>query len=175
MNPVKAELNKSVVKVDTMAQKNICQDNFWFQKDDTSSIENNKPPTGAPNAEATPAAAPALMKFLLQRKRPSCDCLLLHPNSTAPFGITRQLVSFSFFAVSKQLTILREGEREERDERKRERDREKTSPLLHFANVRRNTQTTTRSSVASTVPVLRIAKSLKERQTKPQGVRFELT
>ena len=30
----------------------------------TSSIANRRPPTGAPNAEAIPAAAPALMKFL---------------------------------------------------------------------------------------------------------------
>ena len=30
----------------------------------TSSIANRSPPTGAPKAEAIPAAAPALMKFL---------------------------------------------------------------------------------------------------------------
>jgi hypothetical protein len=38
-----------------------------FQKDDTSSIEKSSPPTGAPKAEATPAAAPAEMKLRLQR------------------------------------------------------------------------------------------------------------
>ena len=36
-----------------------------FQKEDTSSIENNRPPTGAPKADATPAAAPAEMKLRL--------------------------------------------------------------------------------------------------------------
>ena len=36
-----------------------------LQKEDISSIANSKPPTGAPNADAIPAAAPAEMKFLL--------------------------------------------------------------------------------------------------------------
>lgn len=58
-------MNRSVVNVETMAQKKICQDSFMFQKEDTSSMEKRSPPTGAPKAEATPAAAPALMKFLL--------------------------------------------------------------------------------------------------------------
>lgn len=49
-----------------MQQKNVCHESFMFQKDDTSSIENKSPPTGAPNAEATPAAAPAEMKFRLK-------------------------------------------------------------------------------------------------------------
>ena len=40
-----------------------------FQNDDTSSIENNSPPTGAPKADATPAAAPAEMKLRLFNKR----------------------------------------------------------------------------------------------------------
>ena len=65
LKPVKAELNRSVVNVETIAQKKICQESFMFQKLDTSSMENSKPPTGAPNAEATPAAAPALMKLRL--------------------------------------------------------------------------------------------------------------
>ena len=69
LKPSKAELNRSVVNVETMAQKKICQANFRFQKDETSSIEKRRPPTGAPKAEATPAAAPALMKFLLQIKQ----------------------------------------------------------------------------------------------------------
>ena len=55
----------TVVNVDTMQAKNVCHDNFMFQNDDTSSIENNSPPTGAPKAEATPAAAPAEMKLRL--------------------------------------------------------------------------------------------------------------
>ena len=67
MNPVKAELNKSVVNVDVIAQKKICHERRMFQNDDTSSIEKRRPPTGAPNADATPAAAPALMKLRLQR------------------------------------------------------------------------------------------------------------
>ena len=64
---VKAELKRSVVKVATIQQKNICQDNVTVQNEHTSSIENNNPPTGAPKAEATPAAAPAEIKFLLQK------------------------------------------------------------------------------------------------------------
>lgn len=48
-----------------MQQKNVCQDSFMFQNEETSSIENKRPPTGEPKAEATPAAAPADMKFLL--------------------------------------------------------------------------------------------------------------
>ena len=55
-----------VVNVDTMAQKKICHESFMFQNEDTSSMENNRPPTGAPNAEATPAAAPALIKLRLK-------------------------------------------------------------------------------------------------------------
>lgn len=37
-----------------------------FQNEETSSIENKRPPTGAPNADATPAAAPADIKLRLQ-------------------------------------------------------------------------------------------------------------
>lgn len=65
---MKAELNRSVVNVDIIQQKKICQDSVTVQNDDTSSMENSSPPTGAPNAEATPAAAPAEMKFLLKKK-----------------------------------------------------------------------------------------------------------
>ena len=67
LNAENAELNRSVVNVETMAQKKICHDSFMFQNEDTSSMEKSKPPTGAPKAEATPAAAPAEMKFLLKR------------------------------------------------------------------------------------------------------------
>ena len=67
VKPSKAELKRSVVKVEIMQQKKICQDKVVVQNDDTSSIENSRPPTGAPNAEETPAAAPAEMKFLLQQ------------------------------------------------------------------------------------------------------------
>ena len=56
------------MKVEVIAQKNICQESFKFQKDETSSMEKRRPPTGAPNAEATPAAAPALMKLRLKLK-----------------------------------------------------------------------------------------------------------
>ena len=66
---MKAELNKSVVNVDTIQQKKICHDRVTVQNDETSSIENNNPPTGAPKADATPAAAPAEMKFLLKMER----------------------------------------------------------------------------------------------------------
>jgi len=62
---LKAELKRSVVKVAMIQQKKICQDSVIVQNDDTSSMENSRPPTGAPNADATPAAAPADIKFLL--------------------------------------------------------------------------------------------------------------
>lgn len=56
-----------MVKVETIVQKNICHDSFIFQKEETSSIANNNPPTGAPKADATPAPAPAEMKLRLQK------------------------------------------------------------------------------------------------------------
>lgn len=62
---MKAEFKTSVVNVEIMQQKNVCQESFMFQNEETSSIENKRPPTGEPKAEATPAAAPADMKFLL--------------------------------------------------------------------------------------------------------------
>ena len=65
LNPWKAEFSKSVVNVATMQQKKTCHESLFFQNDDTSSMANSSPPTGAPNAEAMPAAAPAEMKFLL--------------------------------------------------------------------------------------------------------------
>jgi len=48
-----------------MQQKNTCHDNLFFQNDETSSMAKSRPPTGAPKADAIPAAAPALIKFLL--------------------------------------------------------------------------------------------------------------
>lgn len=56
-----------MVNVDTIQQKNVCQESFMFQNEETSSIENKRPPTGAPNADATPAAAPADIKLRLQK------------------------------------------------------------------------------------------------------------
>ena len=53
--PWKDELSKSVVKVATMQQKKTCHDSLFFQKEETSSIANSSPPTGAPNADAIPA------------------------------------------------------------------------------------------------------------------------
>ena len=65
LKPRNAELKRSVVNVDTMQQKKVCQDSFMFQNDETSSMENSNPPTGAPKADDTPAATPADIKFLL--------------------------------------------------------------------------------------------------------------
>jgi len=48
-----------------MQQKKVCQDSFIFQNEDTSSMEKSSPPTGAPKADETPAAAPADMKLRL--------------------------------------------------------------------------------------------------------------
>jgi len=64
-NARKAESNKLVVNVEIIQQKNVCHDNFKFQNDETSSILNNSPPTGAPKADETPAAIPAEIKFRL--------------------------------------------------------------------------------------------------------------
>lgn len=47
-----------------------------FQNEDTSSIENSSPPTGAPKAEATPAAAPAEMKLRLFDRLTLCQLLI---------------------------------------------------------------------------------------------------
>ena len=62
------ELKRSAVNVDNMQQKKIIQPNFMLQKDDTSSMAKSSPPTGAPKAAATPAAAPAVVKFRLVNK-----------------------------------------------------------------------------------------------------------
>ena len=51
-----------------------------FQNDETSSIENKSPPTGAPNAEATPAAAPAEMKLRLSEKEKLISHMHQHSN-----------------------------------------------------------------------------------------------
>ena len=49
------------------------------QKDETSSIENNTPPTGAPNAAATPHAEPSAIK---SRRSRSVLNLFIHGKST---------------------------------------------------------------------------------------------
>ena len=66
-----------MVNVAVMQQKNTCHDNLFFQNDETSSMAKSRPPTGAPKADAIPAAAPALIKFLLSSelrnlKKQSC-------------------------------------------------------------------------------------------------------
>ena len=66
-NPSNAELKRSVVKVETMLQKNVCIESFMFQNEETSSMENKRPPTGAPKADDTPAATPADTKLRLSR------------------------------------------------------------------------------------------------------------
>ena len=71
LNELNEELNRSAVKVASMQQKKIIQPNFMLQKEDTSSMANSSPPTGAPNAAATPAAAPAVVKFRLRKLRGS--------------------------------------------------------------------------------------------------------
>ena len=67
------ELKRSAVNVDNMQQKKIIQPNFMLQKEDTSSMAKSSPPTGAPKAAATPAAAPAVVKF-----RPENAIILSH-------------------------------------------------------------------------------------------------
>ena len=71
--------------------------NCWFQKDETSSIANKRPPMGAPNAEETPAATPAEIKSRLSLKLRKClkngienqklfDCVTACPTN-APIAI----------------------------------------------------------------------------------------
>lgn len=64
-NLMKAELKMSDVDVAMMQQKNICHDRVLLQKEETSSMQKRRPPTGAPKAADTPAATPADMKFRL--------------------------------------------------------------------------------------------------------------
>lgn len=80
LNPSNAELNRSVVKVEIIQQKKICQERVVVQNEDTSSIENRRPPTGEPKAEATPAAAPAEIKLRLKQiKKVIISTELPHP------------------------------------------------------------------------------------------------
>lgn len=55
----------TVVSVVTMVQKKIGPDSFISHDDETFSIANKRPPTGAPKAEATPAPTPAEIKLRL--------------------------------------------------------------------------------------------------------------
>jgi len=52
-----------------MQQKNVIQPSFKLQNDETSSMANSSPPTGAANAADTPAAAPAVVKLRLHKSR----------------------------------------------------------------------------------------------------------
>lgn len=61
----KDELTMSAVNVANIQQKKIIQPNLIVQNDETSSMANSSPPTGAPKAAATPAAAPAVVKLRL--------------------------------------------------------------------------------------------------------------
>lgn len=54
-----------MVAVDTIQQKNVIQLCFILQNEATSSIANNKPPTGDPKAAETPAPTPAFIKSRL--------------------------------------------------------------------------------------------------------------
>ncbi len=54
-----------MVNVLTMQQKKTCQLSLRLQCEETSSMAKSSPPTGAPKADATPAAAPALIKSRL--------------------------------------------------------------------------------------------------------------
>ena len=66
LNSSKLELNRSAVDVAMMQQKKICQERVLLQNEETSSIQNSNPPTGAPKAADTPAATPADMKLRLK-------------------------------------------------------------------------------------------------------------
>ena len=63
-SPFSKEMESVVGYIDVWCS--TCQDSFRFQKDDTSSMAKRSPPTGAPKAAETPAAAPAVMKLRLR-------------------------------------------------------------------------------------------------------------
>lgn len=64
----------SAVNVANIQQKKIIQPNLIVQNDETSSMANSSPPTGAPKAAATPAAAPAVVKLRLKDSNSCCVC-----------------------------------------------------------------------------------------------------
>ena len=64
--PEKDESKSLAVAAAIPAQKKVCHDRRRLQKDDRSSIANSKPPIGALNAAATPAATPAVVNERLQ-------------------------------------------------------------------------------------------------------------
>ena len=74
-----------------MQQKKTCQESLFFQKDETSSIANRRPPTGAPNAEAIPAAAPAEIKFRL-----SSEFLNREKNGNVHSNVAKNFVFICF-------------------------------------------------------------------------------
>jgi len=74
------ELKRSAVIVAIMQQKNVIQPSFRLQNDDTSSMANSRPPTGAAKAADTPAAAPAVVKLRLQTHVRSFACI--HPTAS---------------------------------------------------------------------------------------------
>ena len=79
------------MKVATIQQKNTCQESLFFQNEETSSMANRSPPTGAPNAEAMPAAAPAEIKFLL-----SSEFLNLEKNGSVHSKVAARIHSYIF-------------------------------------------------------------------------------
>jgi len=70
------ELKRSQVNVAIMQQKNVIQPSLRLQNEDTSSMANSRPPTGAANAAETPAAAPAVVKLRLHK----CRHYTIHPD-----------------------------------------------------------------------------------------------
>mmetsp|Transcript_23659 Transcript_23659/g.60756 ORF Transcript_23659/g.60756 Transcript_23659/m.60756 type:complete len:308 (-) Transcript_23659:313-1236(-) len=67
-----AERRKLMLRKAVMQAKNTCHESDTVQYDAISSNANRRPPTGAPNATATPTATPAVTKSrrsLLLRKR----------------------------------------------------------------------------------------------------------
>lgn len=95
----KDELTMSAVNVANIQQKKIIQPSFIVQNDETSSMANRSPPTGAPKAAATPAAAPAVVKLRLKHSN-SCVCRILHtmeaPNNWWRTAPPIQLSLFSY-------------------------------------------------------------------------------
>jgi len=60
-----------IVMTPNRQQKKIITPSLRLQNDMSSSRPNSIPPTGALNATANPADAPAAMKFLLQQSTPA--------------------------------------------------------------------------------------------------------
>ena len=79
-----------------------------LQNDDTSSMPNNSPPTGAVNADATPAAAPAAVKLRLHKISITLiDVAIVYMTLLhASCGLFVNLINIHFCDVQRALMVM---------------------------------------------------------------------